>query len=372
MLTRRSLLASSFAAGLLPRTILATGLRRSATADLVWHNPEMWGVEGKGWATTERFYDRLPASAAGVVPKAVWELSHHSAGMFVSFTTDAAEIHVRYSLSKSRIAMPDMAATGVSGFDLYARDGARWRWVSVFKPTEQRCEGPLAESLDPGTRDYRLYLPLYNGVDSLEIGVPPSASFTPISPRAEKPVVLYGTSILHGAAASRPGMAWPSILGRRIDLPTVNLGFSGSGKMEKEVAALVAEIDAAAYVIDCAPNMNAKQITERAGPLVECIRAARPSAPILLVEDRRYGYAWVKGSSRDRNEQNAKALAAVYADLVARGVKGLAYVPASALLGDEPEETMTDGSHPSDLGMMLYAKAVAPVLASAMGRLLPC
>ena len=68
-------------------------------------------------------------------------------------------------------------------------------------------EAILAEGLAPGTRRYTLYLPLYNGVESLEIGVGRGVSFEPVPPRDEKPLLFYGTSILHGACASRPGMA---------------------------------------------------------------------------------------------------------------------------------------------------------------------
>lgn len=370
MLTRRILLATSALAALAGR-IRTPAANTQQPGDRRWHDVRDWPVGGRGWSDTERPFDRLPARARGVVPAAVWDLSRYSAGMYVEFESDANELSVRYELLKGDLAMAHMPATGVSGLDLYARDGQHWRWVAVFAPGEKRCEGALVRGLDAGTRAYRLYLPLYNGVETLEIGVAEGERLTPLARGAERPVVFYGTSIVHGACASRPGMAWPSILGRRLGVPTINLGFSGSGKMEPEVTALLAELDAAAYVIDCAPNMNEEQISARTIPLVERLRAARPDAPILLVEDRRYGHAWIRGEGRAKNEQNAAALSAAYADLTARGVRHLAYVPASALLGDEPEETMTDGSHPSDYGMSLYARAMLPVLARALGRDVP-
>lgn len=367
MLTRRILLATSALAALAGR-IRTPGGTTPQQGELRWHDVRAWPIHGRGWSDTERTFDRLPARAHGVVPAAVWDLSRHSAGMYVEFESDARELSVRYELLKGELAMAHMPATGVSGLDLYAKDGDRWRWVAVFAPDAKRCEGVLVSGLDPGTRAYRLYLPLYNGIESLEIGVADGDRIVPLARRDERPVVMYGTSIVHGACASRPGMAWPAILGRKLNAPVINLGFSGSARMEPEVGALLAELDAAAYVIDCAPNMNAAQITERTIPLVERLRRERPDAPILLIEDRRYGYGWVRGAGRAKNEQNAAALAAAYADFTARGVKNLAYVPSGALLGDEPEESMTDGSHPSDLGMSLYAKAVLPVLAGAMGR----
>ena len=124
-----------------------------------------------------------------------------------------------------------------------------------------------------------LYLPLYNGVEKLELGVPEGASLVPVAPREPKPVVVYGTSIAHGACASRPGMAWPAILSRALDREVVNLGFSGNGRMELEVGAHVAAIDAAAFVVDCLPNMTPAQVRERTVPLVRQLRRARPELP---------------------------------------------------------------------------------------------
>ena len=372
MLDRRSFLARSGAVigsvGLMGTSASArTQSPRRRSLDTVWHDVRDWGVEGRGFTDTARYFDRLPARAEGLVREPVWNLSRHSAGMSVQFETDATTIRARYRLLSGNLAMPHMPATGVSGLDLYGLDGERWRWAAVFKPGSQDNEGDIVSGLDEGRRRWRVYLPLYNGVESLEIGVPEGAGFSPVWPRTEKPIVFYGTSILHGACASRPGMAWPSITGRKLARPTINLGFSGNGRMEPEVATLLAEIDAAAFVIDCLPNMNADMVRERAGGLVETLREAHPDTPIVLVEDRTYGYAWVKRGSRERNEGNREALREVYSKLLDNGVEGLSYVPAEQLLGDDYEEAMTDGSHPNDMGMTRYAAALAGVLRGVLG-----
>ncbi|MBK7404369.1 MAG: SGNH/GDSL hydrolase family protein [Phycisphaerales bacterium] len=368
MLNRRSFLAASGAAA----GAIATGaasasvVRRRAAAEPRWRDVREWGVEGRGWSHTERYFDRLPARAKGVVPDPVWNLSRHASGMSVEFETDATEIRVRYALHAKSLAMSHMAATGVSGLDLYGLDGDRWRWGAVFRPEAQENEGVLVSGIDAGRRRWRVYLPLYNGVESLEIGLPDDATFGPIAPRTERSVVFYGTSILHGACASRPGMAWPSIVSRRIDRPAINLGFSGNGRMEPALADLLAEIDAAAYVIDCAPNMSPELIAERTAPFVTILRRARPETPVVLVEDRSYGYGWLKRASRERNEQNHAALRAAYRELLERGTPGLSYVEGGVLLGEAGAEAMTDGSHPNDLGMTLYAEAIAPVLGQVL------
>jgi len=365
---RRAILALRFAMV----AVLVTGAR-AAGADVVsvepkieegvaWYDVQAWGVEGRGWSETKRYFDRLPGKAEGVVRGPVWSLSRHSAGMCARFATDATEISARYTLLSDNVAMPHMPATGVSGLDLYARDDrGQWRWVAVTRPTGKEVKARLASGIAPGRREYLVYLPLYNGVESLEIGVPQDASFEPLAPRTDKPIVYYGTSIAHGACASRPGMSFSAILGRWLDRPVLNLAFSGNGRMDPEVVDLLAELDPAVYCIDCLPNMQGPDVAERTEPLVRKLRKARPETPIVLIEDRTYTNAWLLPSSRERHAQSRAAFRAAYERLADDGVEGLHYVEGEHLLGDD-NEGATDGSHPSDLGMMRMAESLEPVL----------
>jgi len=334
---------------------------------LQWADVRDWGVEGRAFNDTEAWFDRLPGRAKGVVRDAVWGLSRHSAGMLVHFRTDATRIDVNYAVTSENLAMPHMPATGVSGLDLYGRDEAgQWKWVAVVAPKTREVRQKFVDGLRPGERDYAIYLPLYNGTQSLQIGVPTGTKFQPIPPRTEKPIVFYGTSITHGACASRPGMPHPAILGRRLNRPVINLGFSGNGRMELEVGRFIAEIDAAVFVIDCLPNITAAEVTARTQPLVKLLREARPQTPIVLVEDRSYSGSWLISSQAERNQSSRKALKEQYEMLLQGGVERLFYVDGESLLGNDRDDT-TDGSHPSDLGFFRHAEALEPVLRKALG-----
>lgn len=339
---------------------------------LVWMDIRQFGVEGQGWRDTKAPFDRLPARAEGKVREAVWSLSRHSAGLHVRFITDATNIHARWAVTSSNLAMPHMAATGVSGLDLYVKtEKGGWRWLAVGKPDKQTNIVALVSNLPSGTREYLLYLPLYNGAQFVEIGVAPDATLkkaglwgaTPV-----KPMLFYGTSILHGACASRPGMVHSAILGRRFNMPHFNLGFSGNGRMEPELAELLAELDPSVYVLDCLPNMDAKEVTERVEPFVRKLRAARPSTPIVLVEDRSYANSFLVASKRERNDNSRAALKAAFDRLRQSGVKDLHYLKGANLLGDDGEGTV-DSSHPNDLGFMRQADAHAAVLGPILRKL---
>jgi len=340
-----------------------------AADGLEWHDVTTWGVEGRILPEQERtnWFDRLPAAAKDTVTPNVWSLSRDSAGMVARFKSDTTAIHVHYKLTKANLDMPHMPATGVSGADLYARDtDGKWKWVQVAKPTAQEVKVEVIKGLAPGYREYALYLPLYNGVTSLEIGVEKDAKFDPCAPR-EKPIVFYGTSITHGACASRPGMVHTAILGRRLDMPVVNLGFSGNGRMDKAVGDFLVQVDAAAYVIDCLPNMQPADVAAKCVPLVKQLREARADTPIILVEDRRFTNEWITPAKQQFHTQNHAALRAAFEALQNEGVASLYYIEGDHLYGDDTEGA-TDGSHASDLGFMRQADVFEPVLRQALGK----
>ncbi len=357
-LSRRSFLALGAAAA------AVRALPAASRAEVVFTDVADWPIEGRAFADRKAPYDRLPARAEGVVRKEVWELSRHSAGMFVRFRTAGAELHVRYRLANARLAMPHMPATGVSGVDLYGHDGAGWRWIEVSRPAGQDVVAKLfAGAPATGPRAFGLYLPLYNAVEKLEIGVPAGVALEPLParPPEQRPIVCYGTSILHGASASRPGMAWGAIVGRRLDREVINLGFSGNGRMEPEVGRFLVELDPAVFVVDCLPNMTPAMVAERTQPLVRQLRERRPSTPILLVEDRTWANAWFHGKRQQEHEERRRALRDAVAALQRDGVPGLHLLAGEGLLGADGDGT-TDGSHPNDLGMLRQADHVVAAL----------
>ena len=313
---------------------------------IAWYNVEDWGLEGKGWTDCKRYYDRLPAKAEGKVRNAVWGLSRHSAGMMARFASGSDSIHVRYQLYSKNLSMSHMPATGVSGVDLYGDDGkGEMRWINVSRPNSQTVKSQLASGLDSlpnkAARVFQLYLPLYNGVEKLEIGVSAKSEFRPISPRTENRILFYGTSIMHGACASRPGMCISSIVGRRLNASVINLGFSGNGKMETEVGSLICELNPSIIAVDCLPNMNAKLVKERAEKLVLQLRDKLPKSEILLVEDRSFTNSTFFKSRRDHHAGSRRELRAAYKRLMDAGVKGIHYLPGESLLGKMVKPQLT-------------------------------
>lgn len=325
---------------------------------LKWHDASSLTIEGKGWKDTESFYDRLPAKAKGLVRQPVWDLSRCPAGICVHFSTNSPSLAVKWD---GVHAMDHMTALGVSGLDLYVRHCGQWKWLAAGRPTQKLNESQLFIDLPVESRDYMLYLPLYNPVHQVELGIPDAFDLKPASPRRKKPVVFYGTSITQGACASRPGMCYTAILGRWLDNPVINLGFSGNGIMEPEVVDLLCELDSAAYVLDNMPNMGESAVNERVEPAIGKLRAARPETPIVLVDNMRYCDAFLKKSRMEHYVSSNAAQYAVYEKLIGAGAKKLHYVKDDGLIGTDGEATV-DGTHFTDLGYMRFSeKLIGPL-----------
>jgi lysophospholipase L1-like esterase len=330
-------------------------------AEVRWHDVREWGVEGRGFSDTAAYFDRLPARAKGVVREPVWELSHHTVGMSVRFESDAAVIFVRYALTSSMLAMAHMPATGVSGLDLCASVDGAWRYCATHLPRTQSIEAKLVSGLPAGRRAYQLYLPLYNGVSSLEIGVLPGAAFVPTPPREVAPVLFYGTSITQGGCASRPGLAFTNILGRKLDRPMLNFGFSGNGATEVAVGQFLCELKPAIFVLDCMANTTSDLTHDRTVAVVKQFRAARPDTPVLLLEDRTWASGALAPGNVKTSTRNRAELRRAFETLKTDGVANLHYRAGDDLIGADGEGTV-DGSHPNDIGMMRYADALEPTL----------
>ncbi|WP_138991329.1 SGNH/GDSL hydrolase family protein [Larkinella sp. C7] len=347
--------------------------------DYVWWNPAQSDfpvIEGQAWRgkDIQSPYDRLPAEAEKSVRKAVWDLSRNAAGLMIRFRASTDRITVRY-IVKGKQSMPHMPATGVSGVDLYAGNSdGDWLWCNgkyAFGDTIQYQFANLEpnDAYHQKGREYRLYLPLYNSVQWLEIGVPKGVTLTPLPVRVDKPIVVYGTSIAQGGCASRAGMAWTSILGRKMDRPLINLAFSGNGRLEKEVVDRVAQIEAKIYILDCLPNLVASKLEDVYTLIVDAVknlRSKQPTTPILLVEHAGYTDGGVSPLRRKYYTDVNEVMRRAFTQLKGEGFGQLYLLTKSQINLDS--DAMVDGTHPSDLGMQQYAEAYERSLRSILNE----
>ncbi len=344
--------------------LLAQTSTPAPPTELEWVDAKKLTVEGLGFKDVKSPYDRLPGRAEGVVPAPVWNLSRDSAGALVRFTAATPEIHARWTVTNSNLAGANITAIASSGLDLYAKtDAGKWRWLGMGQPKFPDTTAALITGIPATEREFMVYMPLRNGVTSLEFGVLKGATIKPGAARAagSRPILFYGTSITHGIGASRSGMTHVAMLGRTFNREVINLGFSGNGRMEPEVLKFVAELNPAVFVLDCLPNMAAPLVTERTVPGVKQLRETHPDTPILLVEDRNIQTGFLVEARRKANDANHAALREAFAALQTEKIPHIYYLEGANLLGDDGEGTV-DGSHPTDLGFTRQAAEFERVL----------
>lgn len=334
-----------------------------AAAQLVYHDAAEFPLYGKAVEQTYRRYTRLPESLKGVTRDPVWNLGLNSAGLAIRFRSNSTTIAVRWKNSFGN-SMNHMTPTGIRGLDLYARVGKGWRFVNSARPNGSDNEATIISTMLPEEREFILYLPLYDGVDSLSIGVDATAEISApqlAEPVREKPIVFYGTSILQGGCATRPGMAHTNILSRRLNREAINLGFSGNGQLDLEIAELMAEVDAGVFVLDFVPNVTVEQMQTKMIPFYRILRERHPDTPIVFVEDPNYPHMLFSTSAaksvRDLNETHER----IFRQLKKEGERNIYYVSSDHMLGDDGEATV-DGIHFTDVGMMRYADLLYPML----------
>lgn len=348
-------------------TALLITLSAGIKAQIIYHDAAAFPLLGKATEETETRYERLPARFKGISRPAVWTLGKDCAGLAVRFRSNSTTIAARWTALYNN-TMNHQTQTGTRGLDLYCLHNGEWTFVNSGRPTGKENSATIIANMKPEMREYMLYLSLYDGITSLEIGVDSlSALEQPVvnSPVREKPVVFYGTSILQGGCSNRPGMAHTSIISRRLDRECINLGFSGNALLDLEIAELIAGVDASVYVLDFVPNASVEQMNEKMEKFYRIIRDKHPDTPIIFIEDPIFTHSRFDQKILKEITRKNETVNRIFKELKKKGEKKIYMISSEKMLGNDSEATV-DGTHFTDLGMMRYADLVCPVIKKHM------
>lgn len=322
-------------------------------------------VAGLPWFAEEApILRRLPLRLRSTVREPVWDLAQHPSGARFRFRTDSTRLTL-VATNPDASTMHHMTTVGQSGFDLYV-DGLYRNSAWPDKSGRIRREWTLGP--DRRMREVLLYLPLYKPVSVQGITLDAEARVEPPSAFAQpKPVVYYGSSITQGGCAENPGLSFPAILGRRLNVDFVNLGFSGNGLGELAVAEALAEIDPAAYVLDYWANPSADVFRDTLPPFVETLRRRHPQVPILVT-----GPFWTpdENGSADAHAGNERKRRIARERVEARrraGDRHISYVDGLEMISPDQASGFVDGIHPNSLGFQFCADGLEPHLRRALG-----
>jgi hypothetical protein len=335
-------------------------------------------IINKGWDNTTEPYTRLPQQYMDSCREDQQWLYNHSSGIAVRFATNSKRIAAQYNL-KNNFHMQHMAMTGIKGTDLYYLNEERgvWEYVNTARPQEKNFKADSIQSkvyvehLDGEMHEYMLYLPLYDGVNWVQIGVDSTAQL--IQPQVENPrkmgkIVLYGTSIQQGGCASRVGMVPSAMIQREYNLECVNLATSGQARMDFYIAEALASIeDAICYVIDPVPNCTKDRCDTATYDFIKILRTLRPEVPIIMVEGLMYPYTRHSSYHAEYLPQKNEGFRRGYELHKAENPKGLYYMTHDGQTGPEMEGTV-DGVHLTDYGFRAYADILEIFIKKALDK----
>ena len=236
----------------------------------------------------------------------LFRLVRFSAGIQMMFVTDARIVKIRCENIED-FPMNNMSFVGRAGFDCYYKENEEDEFkffYSTFAPvfekdSKTRWEDYLYAFHQNKKRIILVNFPLYNGVKELSIGVEKGCHIEPYFYNEKKRILIYGTSILEGCSAPRPGLATTNQLSMKLKQEVLNYGFSGAAMCEIEVARILAgRQNIEMYILDVEANSGFEPaLAERFGDLLETIYQAHPDVPVIVMnriklnqDDEKYSY----------------------------------------------------------------------------------
>ena len=332
-------------------------------------------IIGKVFPTSKPF-TRIDTSRYKIDDKVIMRYAEHSTGLAVMFRTDSRNISARWVTSASGLRA-NMTTISQKGLDLYIRQDGEWVFAGIGTPSVKAGQLDVHESLivgnmAEGMKECLLYLPMFDRVDSLSIGIDEDAVIKSMENPFRFKIIFKGSSITHGISASRSGMTYPARFGRDNGYDVCNLGFSGKSKLQKEFAQILAEAHADAFIFDAFSNPSATEIRERFDEFVDVIRAAHPYTPLIFLQtERRETRNFNQNTEKRESDKQAAA-----EEVVRRRMqtdKNIYFIDSEGFLGEDHVGTV-DGTHPNDIGFSRMLDCIEPAIIEILedyGLILP-
>lgn len=314
-------------------------------------------ADGKGWV-------RIPEHIVEPINPSITRESKVLSGGRIRFVTDSDYIALKCYGAMSRV-QSTIPLIGSSGFDVYMKRTGKYVHVGNFVPPikhDGSFGGILDTTLPKGRKEITINFPLFNYFTDLYIGLDKNSTLEAHPDYTyEKPVLFYGSSITHGGAASRPGLAYPAIISRRYDTNFINLGLSGNCKAEDSVVDYLCSFDPSVFVLDYdhnAPSCDYLEATHE--KLYLKYRAAHPDTPVIMISKPN---GTPNGAPKDRARD---IIFKTYINAFNRGEKVI-FIDGQSLFGaDGHDDCTVDGIHPNDLGFMRMADVIGKAVEYAI------
>ena len=288
-------------------------------------------------------------------------LGRASTGVAIVFRTNSRIIDAKWTTLGKKIGNNSTPILH-SGLDLYIRDKGKWIFAGVGRPKFNSNEHKytIVKRMAEGTKECMLYLPMHNGVTSLELGIESDATIEPMESPFKYKMAFIGSSITHGSSASRPGATYVARIGRELNAEMANIGLSGQCKLDNYFANIVCENSADAFFFDTFSNSTEEIINERVYNFVKRVATAHPDKPMIFLQTIKRDIGYFDLGARERNDKQ-RAAAEKWMKKLCKEFKNVYFINPGIILGDSHEGTV-DGTHLNDLGVQCTMDYLLPKL----------
>ena len=325
------------------------------------------GIHGYTKKTDKSPYYRYDYTPYEGFNKSVISHSKKCPGLYVVFKTNSTKISASWENVPTRSGNN---TTGISqiGLDLYIKKEGKWCYAAVGRastdPTQSKRTKTLIKGLAEGEKECILYLPLWCEITSLKIGIDEGATIQGLPSPFKHKVIVHGSSITHGASASRPGMTYPAQLSRNLGIDFVNFGFSGQCKMQPQFLEFLKGCEADAFLFDAFSNPSEKEVRARLSNFVEEMVKAHPGKPLIFLQspiDQDSRFNVKKYEAR----VGINTAAAQIMKELTKKYKDVYFLEVKNVLGTD---ATIDNSHPTDLGFQRFLNAYQPKIAKILKK----
>lgn len=348
--------------------VLICSLSISATAQkLKFVDATELGIHGYTMQTDKSPYYRFDHTPYEGFNKTIISHSKKSAGLYLVFKTNSSKISASWENVPHRMG-DNMTGILQHGLDLYIKVDGEWKFASVGRvstlPEKNSRTATLIKNMPDGDKECLLYLPCWCTLTKLEIGIDQDAYIKGLPKPFKHKVVVHGSSITHGASASRPGRTYTAIMSRNLGIDFINFGFSGQCKMQPQFLDFLKTCEADAFVFDAFSNPTTTQVKERLNDFVDELVKAHPGKPLIFLQSpiyRAYPFDTKAYNTRMKHIETVcsmmKALENKYKDVY--------FLNVTNVLG---EDGSIDNSHPNDLGFHRFVEAYQPKIAKILKK----
>ncbi len=317
-------------------------------------------------------FRRLPLYSKDIIDKvhpSLNEISNYTSGGMIRFNTTSTKIAliVKTFNPDPMIHMTDL---GQSGFDIYIdydNKGYRFYNITRFFKNSDNYDTEIFLDFPNQEKEILINFPLYSYVSEIYIGYKKDGIIK--KPRLYKnhgKIVFYGTSITQGGCVSRPGLSYPNILSRLLDVEIFNISFTGNAFGEIEIAEIISNLDDLnSVVLDYEANSRGGALENSLIPFIKKIREKNKDIPIIVLSRIPYIYEYLY----NKNLEIANKYIKFYKNSLKQlKDKNVYFINCHKAYDKYYYDYTVDGIHPNDIGMYKLALYLYPKLKKIINK----